>query len=149
MFSSKIIVMTHKSITDLERELVLLEEQRLVFENQLASLINNAISRVVNAQLLHKIGKHCFTVSFSKLSGNPWSPQYYDWSQAAEVVYRYLRSKPVLSWKVDLQKKLEKTSPGKDVIFTFSPGSKYWRCTERIPIPRQLIEEILNQLYNE
>ena len=133
-------------IKELEEKLSSLELMKEYLESEMSRIINNAISQVAESKKLNRMGKFCFVVKFSEMCGHPWSPDYYDWVQSAQVVRRYLKNKEIAKWKSLLQRKLNNTNPGKEVIFEFVSGSGYWRTSEKIPISRDFIKEIINQL---
>lgn len=135
-----------KSIQGITEELALLEKKKQELEAAIEMIVNEAIARAAKTKPMNRIGKHCFLVKFSEIVGHPWAPYYHDWEQSVEVVKRFLKNKPRTEWKSVLQKKLDETKPGKDVVFVFSSGSRFWRTREGVPVSPDLIREIINQL---
>lgn len=135
-----------KSVQGITEELALLEKKKQELEATIEMIVNEAIARAAKTKPMNRIGKHCFLVKFSEIVGHPWAPYYYDWEQSAEVVKRFLKNKPRTEWKSALQKKLDETKPGKDVVFVFSSGSRFWRTSEGVPVSPDFIREIINQL---
>lgn len=135
-----------KSIQGIIEKLALLEKQKQEMEVTIEMIVNEAISRAAKTKAMNRIGKHCFLVKFSEIAGHPWAPYYHDWEQSADVVKRFLENKPRTEWKSALQKKLDETKPGKEVVFVFSSGSRFWRTREGVPVSPDFIREIINQL---
>lgn len=135
-----------KSIQGITEELALLEKQKQELEATIEMIVNEAIARAAKTKPMNRIGKHCFLVKFSEIVGHPWAPYYHDWEQSVEVVKRFLENKPRTEWKPALQKKLDETKPGKEVVFVFSSGRGWWRTRESIPVSPDFIREIINQL---
>lgn len=135
-----------KSIQGIIEKLALLEKQKQELEGDIEMIVNEAISRAAKTKAMNRVGKHCFLVKFSEIVGHPWAPYYHDWEQSVEVVKIFLEHKPRTEWKSALQKKLDETKPGKDVVFVFSSGSRFWRTRETVPVSPDFIREIINQL---
>ena len=135
-----------KSVQGIIEKLALLEKQKHELEGTIELIVNEAISRAAKTKTMNRIGKHCFLVKFSEIVGHPWAHYYHDWEQSAEVVKRFLNNKPRTEWKSALQKKLDETKPGKEVVFVFSSGSRFWRTREGVPVSPDFIREIINQL---
>lgn len=56
------------------------------------------------------LGKNMFTVSFSELTGAPWSPQFHDWTRQAELLLEVLHKHPIRKWSSFIHELLEQKS---------------------------------------
>lgn len=135
-----------KSIEEVNKEIALLEERKAELENLIEQIVYNAMFRAAQAKPMNRIGRHCFIVKYSDLIGHPWSPSYYDWEKSIDIVKRFLKSKPKSEWKNALEKKLEETKPGKEVVFVLSFGSGLFKYVQSIPVSPKFIQEIIHQL---
>ncbi len=78
--------------------------------------------------------------------GNPWNPEFYDWEKSITIILKFLKSKPAREWVGALSAKLESASKNQPVVFEYRRQSFGVMYSEKIPVSRIFIEQIINEL---
>lgn len=136
----------NKSINEIEKELLKLNQQKQELEERLLSAIQKAIHKVASQKETKRLDKHTFVVNFSDLIGNPLSPLFYDWEASEQIIMAFLREKPVAERKSLLQAKLTESKHGKPVTFTGKISKFGYKDVTNIPVSRDFLAEIIENL---
>lgn len=144
-----IIVDMDKSIKQIEQELHLLEQKKNEIENALVEVVSSAMLKIAQNKPIQRINKHCLFIRFSDTIDNPWNPEFYDWEKSVDIVLKYLKSKPPIEWVCKLEEKLENTSRNQPVVFEYRKQNDGVIFSEKIPVPRIFIEQILKELNDQ
>ena len=135
-----------KSIKQIEQELILLEQKKNEMENTLVDAISSAMMKVAQKKLMQRISKHCFVIHLSDMVGNPWNPDFYDWEKSISIILKFLKPKPIKEWVCSLASKLESTPKNQSVVFEYRKQSFGVMYSEKIPVSRIFIEQIIQEL---
>jgi len=141
-----IIVDMDKSIKQIEQELLLLEQKKNEMENVLADAISSAMLKVAQKKPMRRISQHCFVIRLSDMIGNPWNSEFYDWEKSIAIILKFLKPKPAREWSSALNAKLESTSKNQPVVFEYHKRSFGVMSSEKIPVSRIFIEQIIKEL---
>lgn len=133
-----------KTIAELKDEIERLKAQTDELQTKLRESIYNAMLKVSRESetARKKVGDKMFTVKHSDMIGNVWNPEFYDWEQAAECVYKYLEHKDADKWIDILKEKLEESKDKTNVVFDMQLGVRRLR----IPINYKFIELIIEEI---
>lgn len=135
-----------KSIKQIEQELLDLQKQKGQLEEKLIDAICAAFLTVAKRHPLQRISPHCFVVRFSEVLGNPLNPTFYDWEQSIKIIIKFLQPKPVEEWIRSLVIKLENSPQNQPVVFEYNRQFNGVRYSEKIPVSRLFVEEIVKEL---
>lgn len=135
-----------KSIKQIEQELLDLKKQKEILEEKLIDAISASLLKVAQSNPMQRIGKNCFVVCFSEVIGNPLTPSFYDWEQSAKIILKFLKNKPAEEWIQALITKLEDSPEKQPVIFEYKKQFNGVLYTEKIPVSRSFIEQIVVEL---
>lgn len=135
-----------KSIKQIEQEILLLEQKKNKMENVLADAISSAMLKVAQKKPIKRISQHCFVTRFSDMIGSPWNPEFYDWEKSIAIILKFLKPKPAREWSSSLKVKLENTAKDQPVVFEYRKQSFGVMYSEKIPISRIFIEQIIKEL---
>ena len=136
----------NKSIKQIEQELCNLEQEKKKLEDKLTDAISSAMLKVTQDNPMQRISKHCFVIHLSDMIGNPWNPEFYDWEKAIIIILKFLKPKPVREWACALNEKLEHTPKNKPVVFEYRRKSYGVMHSEKIPVSRIFVEQIIEEL---
>lgn len=136
-------------ISELEQRIEQLNNEKERLEETLKQVIGvsmkEAIEESVKEQRINRISKHIFTVKFSQLIGNPWSPSFYDWEASANILFDYLIKIQPRKWRNELQSLYDKRS-GNRVDLPFKRQFSGSKWTEKTPISAEFIKKIIEKL---
>lgn len=135
-----------KSIKQIEQELLLLEQKKNEMENILVDAISSAMLKVAQKKPMQRISQHCFVIRLSDMIGNPWNPEFYDWEKSIVIILKFLKPKPAREWVGALKAKLEGTPKNQPVVFEYRRQSFGVMHSEKIPVSRTFIEQIIKEL---
>lgn len=135
-----------KSIKQIEQELFNLEQEKNRLEKTLMDAIISAMFKVAQNKPVARISKHCFVVHLSDMVGNPWNPEFYDWKKSTGIILKFLKPKPITEWVCALSAKLENTPKNQPVVFEYRKQSSGMIYSEKVPVPRTFIEQIIKEL---
>lgn len=135
-----------KSIKQIEKELTLLEQKKNEMENILVDAISSAMLKIAQDKPMQRINKHCFVIRLSDMIGNPWNPEFYDWEKSITIILKFLKPKPAREWVCALNRKLESTPKNQPVVFEYRKQSYGVMYSEKIPVSRIFIEQIIKEL---
>lgn len=135
-----------KSIKQIEQEILLLEQKKNKMESVLVDVISSAILKVAQKKPMHRISQHCFVIRLSDMIGNPWDPEFYDWEKSITIILKFLKPKPAREWSSALKVKLENTAKDQPVVFEYRKQSFGVMYSEKIPVSRIFIEQIIKEL---
>ena len=90
------------------RELDRLEEEYRREKERIERAIAEAVRGIGQNPEVKPLGKNMFTISFSELSGAPWSPQFHDWTRQAELLLDVLHKHPIRKWSFFIRELLER-----------------------------------------
>lgn len=131
-----------------DAELASLIKRKSELESQLRQIVLDTIANIAKTECkINKISNHCFTIKFSDLIGNPWSPTYHNWESSIPILITYLESKPVFQWVACLQKKLSSVKPGAPIIFETKCRVCGYPVTHKHPLSYEFIDKVLKRLY--
>lgn len=135
-----------KSIKQIEKELHDLEKQKIVIEEKLVEVIHSAMIKIAETHPLKRISNHCFIINLLDMVGNTWNPEFYDWRKSIVIISKFLKPKPVREWGCALKAKLESTPKSQPVVFEYRKQSCGMMYSEKIPVSRIFIEQIIKEL---
>ncbi len=135
-----------KSIKQIEQELLHLEQEKNKLEKILIDAISSAMLNVAQNKPMQRISKHCFVIRLSDIVGNPWNPEFYDWEKSIGIILKFLKPKPIQEWVCSLASKLESTPKNQPVVFEYRKQSDGVMFSEKIPVSRIFIEQIIEEL---
>lgn len=135
-----------KSIKQIEQELLNLEQEKNKLEKILVDAISSAMLKVAQNKPMQRISKHCFVISLSDMVGNSWNPEFYDWEKSIGIILKFLKPKPIQEWVCSLASKLESTPKNQPVVFEYRKQSYGVMYSEKIPVSRIFIEQIIKEL---
>lgn len=138
-----------KSIKQIEQELHLLEQKKNEIENALVEVVSSAMLKIAQNKPIQRINKHCLFIRFSDMIDNPWNPEFYDWEKSVDIVLKYLKPKPPIEWVCKLEEKLKSTPKNQPVVFKYCKKSYGILYSEKIPVSRIFIEQILKELNDQ
>lgn len=123
-----------------------LQKQIQLLQEELKEHILNVIKSVVQSHKRNKISEHIYIVMFSEMIGKPWNPEFYDWESAADVIIKFLQTKPVLEWK-DYLIKHYNNSKSRYVI-DFEKRIYYigTSVVYKIPIDKYFVRQIIDNI---
>lgn len=136
----------NRSIKELEKEIVELLDKKQQLEDKLSKVISDTIINIVKEHPMQRLGSNIFVIKFSDLVGNPWPPSFYDWEKSAQIIFKFLQSKPATEWRSALQKKLDEKHPNGCVIFEFRSSFMGFVSVNKIPVSEILIRKIIEAL---
>lgn len=136
----------NKSIKQIEQELCNLEQEKEKLECKLVEAISSAMLKVAQKKLMQRISKHCFVIHLSDMVGNPWNPDFYDWEKSISIILKFLKPKPIKEWVCSLASKLESTPKNQSVVFEYRKQCFGVMYSEKIPVSRIFIEQIIQEL---
>lgn len=136
----------NKSIKQIEQELCNLEQEKEKLESKLVDAISSAMLKVAQKKTMQRINKHCFVICFSDMIGNPWNLEFYDWEKSIMIILKFLNPKPAREWVCALNGKLEDTPKNQPVVFEYRRQSHGVMYSEKIPVSRIFIEQIIEEL---
>lgn len=135
-----------KSIKQIEQEILFLEQKKNKMENVLIDAINSAMLKVAQKKPMQRISQHCFVIRLSDMIGNPWNPEFYDWEKSIVIILKFLKPKPAREWSSALKAKLDSTPKNQPVVFEYCRQSFGVMHSEKIPVSRTFIEQIIKEL---
>ena len=115
--------MVMKEIESIYKELEEIASKKVALENRLME----AIVRVVkdeskdSPRIVKRMSPNSFVVNSSSLIGETWSPTYYDYAKASEIIVAFVKKCGVAECKAKLKEMLDKCDNG---IVYFSASSK-------------------------
>lgn len=136
----------NRSIKELEKEIVELLDKKQQLEDKLSKAILDTITNIVKEHPMQRLGNNIFVIKFSDLMGNPWNPSFYDWEKSAQIIFKFLQSKPATEWRSALQKKLDEKHHNGCVIFEFRSSFMGLVSVNKIPVSEMLIRKIIEAL---
>lgn len=135
-----------KSIKQIEQELLNLEQEKNKLEKILVDAISSAMLKVAQNKPMQRINKHCFVIRLLDMVGNPWNPEFYDWEKSISIILKFLQPKPAREWVGSLVTKIESTPKNQPVVFEYRKQSFGVMYSEKIPVSRIFIEQIIKEL---
>lgn len=135
-----------KSIKQIEQELLNLEQEKNKLEKILVDAISSAMLKVAQNKPMQRISKHCFVISLSDMVENPWNTEFYDWEKSIGIILKFLKPKLIQEWVCSLASKLESTPKNQPVVFEYRKQSYGVMYSEKIPVSRIFIEQIIKEL---
>lgn len=124
-------------VEDIRDEMERLKIRRAELDDKLRATIVDTMMEIADRNTgIKRLGGGAFTVRASQLAGKPWSPVYFDWHRAVDVLVGELDKMPKDEWIPALEKWLSKEKDG--VV--------YVQKSHRTPIATELLSGVLGRL---
>lgn len=135
-------------VQEIKKELQRLEMRKTNLKKELYQHIKATILQVAEEHdaKLTRISPNIIIIKYSDLIGNPWSPHFYDWKQAAKNLLGYLdekvKAEDWFSFLNDLLKKREGNTTTLDYRWCFMGV----RGVDKLYISAEFIEKVVKKL---
>lgn len=134
------------SIKTLEKEISVLLDKKKQLEGKLSQAIFEAIKSVASENLIHRLSDRVFIVKLSDIVGSPLQPEFYDWEKSAQIMIKFLRTKPVTEWTQALQRKLDESNLSSFVIFEYRHTEAGKQIVDKVPVSKTFIRKVIERL---